>query len=172
MAARQLAQHQRGGVHADILGPHDLVGLDVLQHAVLVDAAFMREGVLADDGLVVLHREAGDVDETSLEARVSMSVLIASVVKGIESLRTFSAITISSSAALPARSPMPLMVHSTWRAPAMHAGQRIGDREAQIVVAVGGEDHLVGIRARARCSMRISVDVFLRRANSRPCRAC
>ena len=28
------------------------------------------------------------------------------------------AITTSSSAALPARSPMPLMVHSTWRAPA------------------------------------------------------
>ncbi len=29
------------------------------------------------------------------------------------------AITISSSAALPARSPMPLMVHSTCRAPAL-----------------------------------------------------
>ena len=29
-----------------------------------------------------------------------------------------SAMTISSMAALPARSPMPLMVHSTWRAPA------------------------------------------------------
>ena len=29
-----------------------------------------------------------------------------------------SAITISSIAALPARSPMPLIVHSTWRAPA------------------------------------------------------
>ena len=31
--------------------------------------------------------------------------------------RTFIAITSSSSAQLPARSPMPLMVHSTWRAP-------------------------------------------------------
>ena len=31
--------------------------------------------------------------------------------------RTFSAIVISSSEALPARSPMPLIVHSTWRAP-------------------------------------------------------
>ena len=36
----------------------------------------------------------------------------------MRSLRTLSAITISSSAALPARSPMPLTVHSTWRAPA------------------------------------------------------
>ena len=37
------------------------------------------------------------------------------------SLRTLSAITISSSEALPARSPMPLIVHSTWRAPAWTA---------------------------------------------------
>ena len=61
MAARQLAQHQGGGVHPHILGPHDLVGFDILQHAVLVDAALMAEGVLADDGLVVLDRKAGDV---------------------------------------------------------------------------------------------------------------
>jgi hypothetical protein len=33
-------------------------------------------------------------------------------------LRTFIAITTSSSAALPARSPIPLMVHSICRAPA------------------------------------------------------
>ena len=57
VAARQLAQHQRGLLHADILGTHDLVGLDVLQHAVLMDAGFVAEGVLADDRLVVLHRE-------------------------------------------------------------------------------------------------------------------
>ncbi len=31
----------------------------VLQHAVLMDAGFVREGVLADDGLVELHRKAG-----------------------------------------------------------------------------------------------------------------
>ena len=38
--------------------------------------------------------------------------------KGIASRRVRTAITISSSEALPARSPMPLIVHSTWRAPA------------------------------------------------------
>ena len=36
----------------------------------------------------------------------------------IASWRVRSSITISSSAALPARSPMPLIAHSTWRAPA------------------------------------------------------
>jgi hypothetical protein len=60
VAARMLAQHQVRFGQADILGPHDLVGAGVLEHPVLMDAALMREGVLADDGLVELHREAGD----------------------------------------------------------------------------------------------------------------
>ena len=54
---------------------------------------------------------------TSFDARVSI-VLSTLVQYGITSLRTFIAITTSSSAALPARSPMPLMVHSIWRMPA------------------------------------------------------
>ncbi len=40
------------------------------------------------------------------------------VLNGSASLRTFMAITTSSSEALPARSPMPLTAHSIWRAPA------------------------------------------------------
>src|SRR5881392_3662781 len=39
--------------------------------------------------------------------------------------RTRPAITISSSAALPARSPMPLIVHSTWPAPASMAASEL-----------------------------------------------
>ena len=54
---------------------------------------------------------------TSFEARVSI-VLSTLVQYGSTSLRTFIAITTSSSAALPARSPMPLMVHSICRTPA------------------------------------------------------
>ena len=54
--------------------------------------------------------------------------------------------TISSSAALPARSPMPLIVHSTCRAPASTAGQAVGDGQAQVVVAVGADDRLVDVR--------------------------
>jgi hypothetical protein len=92
--------------------------------------------------------------DTSLEARASIVVSMP-VANGMRSRRTLSAITISSSAALPARSPMPLMVHSTWRAPADHAGQRIGDRQAQIVVAMGGEDTVSPPGTRSR-SMRIS----------------
>ncbi len=54
---------------------------------------------------------------TSFDARVSMLASMP-VQNGSTSLRVLIAITISSSAALPARSPMPLMVHSIWRAPA------------------------------------------------------
>ncbi len=41
------------------------------------------------------------------------------VVNGNASLRTVMAMTTSSRLQLPARSPMPLMVHSIWRAPAI-----------------------------------------------------
>ncbi len=51
---------------------HDLVGLGVLQHPVLVDAALVREGVPADDRLVVLDRERASPPETTVEARVSI----------------------------------------------------------------------------------------------------
>ena len=44
--------------------------------------------------------------------------------------------TISSSDALPARSPMPLIVHSTCRAPSIDAREAVGDGQAEVVVAV------------------------------------
>ena len=48
-----------------------------------------------------------------------MSIVESTLVQyGSTSLRTLIAITTSSSEALPARSPMPLMVHSIWRMPA------------------------------------------------------
>ena len=59
--AAVLAQHQLGLLQADVLGAHDFVGLAMLEHAVLMDAGFVGEGVLADDGLVALHLHAGDV---------------------------------------------------------------------------------------------------------------
>ena len=55
--------------------------------------------------------------------------------------------TISSSEAFPARSPMLLTVHSTsGRNAALRGGQGIGDGQAQIIMAVGGENHFVGRR--------------------------
>ena len=62
--------------------------------------------------------------DTSFEARISMVASI-SVQNGSTSLRTCIAITISSSAALPARSPMPLTVHSICRTPAFAAAMEL-----------------------------------------------
>src|SRR5947207_13382560 len=54
--------------------------------------------------------------ETSFDAG-TIWVVSMRVVQGNTSLRVLTAITISSSDALPARSPRPLIVHSTCRAP-------------------------------------------------------
>ena len=131
---------------ADAFRRHDLIGGGVLQHAVLVDAGFMREGVAPDDRLVRLHVEAGDAWPAACEVRRMFCVSRCRCCTGTASGRVRIAITTSSSEALPARSPMPLMVHSICRAPARDRGQRVGDRQAQIVVVMGGEDHLVGAR--------------------------
>jgi hypothetical protein len=91
----------------------------VLQHPVLVDAGFVREGVGADDGLVWRHRDADDRRQRVTGRHERLRVDARTVRQRIGA--NFEAITISSSDALPARSPMPLMVHSTWRAPATTA---------------------------------------------------
>ena len=52
----------------------------------------------------------------------------------------------SSSDALPARSPMPLIVHSTCRAPALIAASVFGDRQPQVVVTMRAERHLIRAR--------------------------
>ena len=57
VTARMLAHDERSLRHADIFRAHDLVGLRMLEHAVLMDAALMRERIPADDGLIVLHRK-------------------------------------------------------------------------------------------------------------------
>ncbi len=54
------AHDERSLADADALWRHDLIGLRILQYAVLMDAALMRKGVPPDDRLVVLHREGAD----------------------------------------------------------------------------------------------------------------
>ena len=107
-------------IRPTILGPHDLVGLGVLQHAVLVDAALVGEGVHADDRLVRLHLEAGDRRD---QARGLHDLLgdDAVVVAAAGRRAPASPSRPPRAQQLPARSPMPLMVHSIWRAPASTA---------------------------------------------------
>ena len=64
------------------------------------------------------------IDETSFEAG-TICVVSMRVVQGKTSWRVFTAITTSSSEALPARSPRPLTVHSTCRAPFITAASEL-----------------------------------------------
>ena len=61
LPAGQLADRQLAAGEPDRLGRHDLVGQRVLDHAVLVDPRLVGERVAADDRLVRLDREAGQV---------------------------------------------------------------------------------------------------------------
>ena len=91
--------------------------------------------------------------------------------KGMMSLRVRIAITTSSNAVLPARSPRPLMVHSIWRAPPIDGRQRIRCRHAKVVVAVGGKDHLICARNRLDQAFD-QIRGFQRRSITPRCQGC
>ena len=85
--------------------------------------------------------------------------------------RVCSAITNSSSEALPARSPMPLIVHSDLPRAGAHAGQRVGDGQAEVVVAVRRDRHALGAGHVAR-GCRRSARRIRRAWRSRLCPGC
>ncbi len=58
-----LAQDDAIGGHADRFRGHDLIAERIAEHAVLVNAGFMGEGIASDDGLVGLHVEAEGAGE-------------------------------------------------------------------------------------------------------------
>ena len=112
--------------------------LGIGNDAVLMDAGLVREGVRADDGLARRDGHARDVAQQLARAVDLLGVHAGlGVVEVLARVR--SAMTISSRLALPARSPMPLTVHSTCVAPARTHVERIGHRHAEVVVAVDGD---------------------------------
>ena len=131
---------------AELARVDDLVGRDVLEQPVLVDAGLVRERVRADDRLVGRHgvaREPLDEPRGGADLRdVDVRVCARSA-----SPRTRIAITISSSEALPARSPMPFTVHSSCCDAGVERCERVRDREPEVVVAVGGERDLLELGA-------------------------
>src|SRR5690606_2163154 len=59
MAARVAPQPDLLGRLPDVGSAHDLVRIAPLEHAVLMDAGLVREGVAPDDGLVGRHWKTG-----------------------------------------------------------------------------------------------------------------
>ena len=57
-AAGVFAHDQVGFAQSNIFRPHDLKGLGIFQHAILVNPALMGKGIFSDDGFIKLHRKA------------------------------------------------------------------------------------------------------------------
>jgi hypothetical protein len=144
MAAGMLAHDQRGLLHADVLRHHDLVGLRMLEHAVLVDAALVREGVAPDDRLVVLHRERGDGGNELRRPRQHLGVDGGPIRHHVVAHphRHHRLFQRSVAGALADA------VDGAFNLPraGAHAGERVRHRHAEIVMAVHGKASLVGIR--------------------------
>jgi hypothetical protein len=142
-----LAQHERRLRHADILRPHDLVSPAILQHPVLMNAGLVREGVPADDGLVGLDALAGDfrqhlarcvqlfADNTGLDRQP-----IGSDARGHHDLFDRG---VAGALANPVDRAFDLACARANR------GERICDRQTEIVVAMRAEDRAVRVSARA-----------------------
>ena len=123
--------------NAHILGTHDLVGLALLQESVHVDSRAVRKRVAADHGLVgrnrdaehVGHQAAGAVELARFDAGVHAEV-IAARAEGHDDF-------LERGVAGPLADAVDGAFHLARAV--LHAGQRIGHRQAQIVVAVDAD---------------------------------
>jgi hypothetical protein len=137
-----LAEHQRRAGNADHLRPDDLVGEAVLEHPVLMDARLVGEGVAAHDGLVGLGEDAGEVRQ-ELAGAVDLAGLhlAAEAQPGTSHLPGHHDLLQCGVAG-----PLADAVHRALHLPGagLDGGERVGDGEAQVVVAVGAQHHPVG----------------------------
>src|SRR5581483_4786658 len=129
---------------AHVARVYDLVGGALFQHAVLMDAARMGEGVRADDGLVRLHQNAGRradhaarlVEFLRDDARLAVELIAAHLHRHDNLFQRGVA------------RALPDAVDGAFDLPRAvpHARQRVRDRHAQIVVTVDADDGSVYVR--------------------------
>ena len=140
-----------------------------LEHAVLVDAGLVGEGVLADDRLVALHLDAGDVghqpagghEPLGVDARVGVVV----VVPRAQGHDDFFQRAVAGPLADAVDRALDLA-----RA-GLDGGQAVGHGQAQVVVAVDADHGLVDVRHAV--AERADDVAHVRRAwRSRRCRGC
>ena len=138
-----LAEHQVGLAEPHRFRPHDFIGGVVHEHAVLVDAGFVGEGVLADNRLVALHLDAGHIGHQSAG--------------GVEPLGVDSRVELEVVAACPDRhdhflqravaGPLPDAVDGAFHLPGslLQGSQTVGDGEAQVIMAMNADHDLVDV---------------------------
>ena len=128
----------------DGLGGHDLIGGLLLDQAVLVDARLVGKGVGADDRLVRLDGDAGNLRE---ETRGLVDIL--GLDPRMETEEVFPGLDghdhlLHRAVPRPLADPVDRALHLTR--PVFHGGQRIGRGQTQIVVAVDRDDRLTDVR--------------------------
>ena len=142
-AATVAAQHHLRVFPAHIFRAHDLVGAAMAQHAVLVDARFVGEGVGTDDGLVALHRHADQALQqlrSADDARgVDRAVLLVEGLAHLQDHRDLFQRAVAGALADAIDGAFDLA------RTAFDGGQRVGHGQAQVVVAMRTEDHVGGI---------------------------
>ena len=138
---RMLAEDDLVALEPDLDRVHDLVGGPVREHAVLVDPALVGERARPHDRLVRLHRVAGERGD---EPRRPHDLLQVEAVPHAERLaprphdhRDLLERAVARALADPVHRDLHLA-----RA-VLDAGQRVRDRETEVVVAVRGDDDLV-----------------------------
>ena len=145
MASGVLAQHEPVAVQADRLRLHDLVGQLVLEHAVLVNAGLVCERVVADDRLVDRHRDAGDLRQ-KLAGRINLLAddvglhVGEHVLAGLDGHDDF----FHGRVAGPLADPVDRAFYLAGAV--FDRGQRVGDGEAEVVVAVRAPGHVAAAR--------------------------
>ena len=143
-AARMLAHGDVRRRQADVLGAHDLEGGGVLQHAVLMDAAFVQKGVLAHHRLVELDRKARHRGDEAADLhdprRVDVGAIGHDVVAHLERHHHLFERGVPRPLSEPVDRAFDLARTGLDR------GQRVRRRHAEVVVAMRREDDRVGAR--------------------------
>jgi len=142
-ASGVLAQNDMAVADPDGLGRHDLVGDFLLDQAVLMDAGFVRERVGADNGLVRLHGNAGNLRQ---QARGFINLVCFDV--GVQAKPVFArGQRHDDFFHRRVSGPFPDAVDRALHLPGARAdgGERVGHRQPQIVVAMDGDDRIAHV---------------------------
>ena len=116
----------------------------MLEHTVLMDAGFVGEGVGADDGLVGLHREAGDVGHQPRSrddlSRVDIRRQLKNVAAGAHRHHDFFQRGVAG--------PLAQTVDGAFHLPrpGQHRRQRVGHRQPQVVMTMDRKNGFIGVR--------------------------
>ena len=139
--AAVLAQDQLGLSQTHIFRPHDFVGAALLEHAVLMNAGFVGKSVLADDGLVALHVDAGDARDQPAGGTEALGVDGGAHLKVVRPRVDGHHHFFQSAVAGPFTQAVDRAFHLAGAF--FQCRQAIGDRQAQVIVAVHAQDDLV-----------------------------